>query len=111
MQFVNVPPSLPSEKHNQKLAQSTPSRRAGIVSFSYVVSLIGDGSSTACGVGHESLLDMRALIEAGRSYPLSQAVSQTHQRLSDILFGLSTDGGTALGPAVVAGLSMLKVLG
>lgn len=91
------------------MAKSHPSRRAGIVSFSGHVSLVGDGSARALRVDGDSLLNVTALTEAGRSYPLSQPVSQTRERLSDLLFGLATSGNTALGPAVVAGLSMLKV--
>lgn len=91
------------------MAKSTPARHAGIITFNGEVSLIGDGSGDARVVAGDRLSDAGALGEVGRAYPLSQPISETRKRLSDRLFALEEGGPTALGPAVVAGLSMLKV--
>lgn len=93
------------------MAKSTPDRHAGLVTFGGEVSLIGDGSTDARVIAGDRLTDSEALREVGRAYPLSQSVSQARERLSDRLFALEEGGPTALGPAVVAGLSMLKVIG
>lgn len=91
------------------MAKSTPSRHAGVVTFNGEVSLIGDGSKDARVVAGDRLFDDQALREVGRAYPLSQPISETRDRLSERLFALEESGSTALGPAVVCGLSMLKV--
>ncbi|CAM9804071.1 unnamed protein product, partial [Sphacelaria rigidula] len=97
----------------EEMAKSTPHRRAGIVSFDESLSLIGDGLSLAADASSRSvsgtdLFDMAALRQAGRRCPISRPVSETRGRLSELLFGLVTHGTTALGPAVVSGISMLK---
>ena len=91
------------------MAKDTPSRLAGLVTFNAEVSLIGDGSNDSRVVAGDRLSDGEALREVGRAYPLSQPVSETRERLGDRLFALEEGGPTALGPAVVVGLSMLKV--
>lgn len=91
------------------MAESTPDRLAGLVTFSAEVSLIGDGSGDSRVVAGDRLSNGEALREVGRAYPLSRPVSEARERLSDRLFALEEGGPTALGPAVVAGLSMLKV--
>lgn len=91
------------------MAESTPSRLAGLVTFNAEVSLIGDGSGDSRVAAGDRLLNGEALRDAGRAYPLSRPISEARERLSDRLFALEEGGPTALGPAVVAGLSMLKV--
>lgn len=91
------------------MAESTPSRHAGLVTFNGEVALIGDGSGDSRVVAGDRLSDNEALRDVGRAYPLSRPVSEARERLSDRLFALEEGGPTALGPAVVAGLSMLKV--
>lgn len=91
------------------MLKSAPNRHAGIVTFSGEVTLIGDGSVDARVVAGDRLSDAEALGEVGRAYPLSQPVSQSRERLAERLFALEEGGPTALGPAVVAGLAMLKV--
>lgn len=91
------------------MAKSNPRRLAGLITFGAEVSLIGDGSGNARIVAGDRLKDMEALREVGRAYPMSHTVSEARERLSDRLFALEEAGPTALGPAVVAGLSMLEV--
>lgn len=93
----------------QTMAKGTPNRHAGLVTFSGEVSLIGDGSGDARIVAGDRLRDEEALRDVGRSYPLSQPVLQARERLRDRLFALEEGGPTALGPAVIVGLSMLNV--
>ncbi|CAM9807916.1 unnamed protein product, partial [Laminaria digitata] len=95
----------------QAMAKDTPSRHAGLVTFNAEVSLIGDGSADSRVVAGDRLSDGEALREVGRAYPLSRPVSEAKERLADRLFALEEGGPTALGPAVVAGLSMLKERG
>lgn len=106
-------PVAPSLKINttkpQTMAKDMPSRHAGLVTFNAEVSLIGDGSGDSRIVAGDRLSDREALTEVGRAYPLSRPVSEARGRLADRLFALEEGGPTALGPAVVAGLSMLKV--
>ncbi|CAM9151090.1 unnamed protein product, partial [Sphacelaria rigidula] len=95
------------------MAKSTPHRRAGIMSFDMSLSLIGDGLSLSANtysrsVSGTDLFDMAALRQAGRRCPISRPVSETRGRLSELLFDLMARGTTALGPAVVSGISMLK---
>lgn len=96
-------------KQTQTMAKETPSRHAGLVTFNGEVSLIGDGSGDSRVVAGDRLSDGDALKEVGRAYPLSRPISEAKSRLADRLFALEEGGPTALGPAVVAGLSMLKV--
>ncbi|CAN0544788.1 unnamed protein product, partial [Ectocarpus sp. 8 AP-2014] len=93
------------------MAKETPSRYAGLVTFNGEVSLIGDGSGDSRVVAGDRLSDGEALKEVGRAYPLSRPISEAKSRLADRLFALEEGGPTALGPAVVAGLSMLKQRG
>lgn len=97
-------------KTNKKtIGKVTPSRHVGLVTFNGEVCLIGDGSSDSRVVAGDRLSDKEALREVGRAYPLSRPISEARERLSERLFALEEGGPTALGPAVVAGLSMLKV--
>lgn len=97
------------------MTKQTPSRRAGLVTFAASVSLIGDGNSTVClddihGVGLSAEAVLRK--EGAAAGPLlSRPVSQARPELFERLFKLRPRGGTALGPAVVAGLSMREVRG
>lgn len=91
------------------MAKDMPSRHAGLVTFNAEVSLIGDGSGDPRVVAGDRLSDAEALKDVGRAYPLSRPVSEARTRLADRLFALEEGGPTALGPAVVAGLSMIKV--
>lgn len=91
------------------MAKETPSCHAGLVTFNAEVTLIGDGSGDSRIVAGDRLSNDEALREVGRAYPLSSPVSEARSRLSDRLFALEEGGPTALGPAVVAGLSMLRV--
>lgn len=91
------------------MAKEVPSRHAGLITFNAEVTLIGDGSADSRIVAGDRLSDDEALREVGRAYPLSRPVSEARSRLSDRLFALEEGGPTALGPAVVAGLSMLRV--
>lgn len=106
-------PSYPTidrrHHHQQTMAKDMPSRHAGLVTFNAEVSLIGDGSGDSRVVAGDRLSDAEALKDVGRAYPLSRPVSEARTRLSDRLFALEEGGPTALGPAVVAGLSMIKV--
>lgn len=98
------------------MTKETPSRCAGIVTFAASVRLIGD-ATTAAEDGNGSdiygggLEDEAALRKEGlASGPLlARPVSEARAKLTELLFKLRPHGGTALGPAVVAGLSMLKV--
>lgn len=89
---------------------STPSRHAGLVTFNAEVALIGDGSGDSRVIAGDRLSDGEAIRDVGRAYPLSRPISEARARLTDRLFALEEGGPTALGPAVVAGLSMLKVI-
>ncbi|CAN0089570.1 unnamed protein product, partial [Hapterophycus canaliculatus] len=91
------------------MAKEMPSRHAGLVTFNAEVSLIGDGSGDSRIVAGDRLSDAEALKDVGRAYPLSRPVSEARTRLADRLFALEEGGPTALGPAVVAGLAMIKV--
>ncbi|CAM9885732.1 unnamed protein product [Ectocarpus sp. 6 AP-2014] len=95
----------------ETMAKETPSRHAGIVTFNGEVSLIGDGSGDSRVVAGDRLSDGEALKEVGRAYPLSRPIAEARSRLADRLFALEEGGPTALGPAVVAGLSMLEERG
>ena len=118
---TNTPPSPPSPARpiappahtittpKKTMAKDMPSRHAGLVTFNAEVCLIGDGSGDSRVVAGDRLSDAEALKEVGRAYPLSRPVSEARGRLADRLFALEEGGPTALGPAVVAGLSMLKV--
>lgn len=101
------------------MAKETPSRCAGLVTFAGSVSLIGDAATTEDSAGNDydddiygdRLSDEAALRKKGRASGrmLSRPVSEAGPELSERLFKLRPRGETALGPAVVAGLSMLKV--
>eukprot|EP00752_Nemacystus_decipiens_P004090 g3743.t1 len=95
----------------ESMAKDSPSRHAGLVTFNAEVSLIGDGSGDSRIVAGDRLSDREALTEVGRAYPLSRPVSEARGCMVDRLFALEEGGPTALGPAVVAGLSMLKERG
>ncbi|CAB1097962.1 unnamed protein product [Ectocarpus sp. CCAP 1310/34] len=99
------------EDQLETMAKETPTRHAGLVTFNGEVSLIGDGSGDSRVVAGDRLSDGEALKEVGRAYPLSRPISEAKSRLTDRLFALEEGGPTALGPAVVAGLSMLKERG
>lgn len=110
--FAAAPPQQNDStltQNNKTMAKDMPSGHAGLVTFNAEVSLIGDGSGDSRIVAGDRLSDREALTEVGRAYPLSRPVSEARGRLADRLFALEEGGPTALGPAVVAGLSMLKV--
>lgn len=100
------------------MAKEAPTSCAGLVTFSSTVSLIGDATAadrpdpaTAVAVYGPRLSNEESMRKAGRaSGPLlSRPVSEARPKLTECLFGLRPFGGTALGPAVVAALAMLKV--
>eukprot|EP00752_Nemacystus_decipiens_P010437 g9299.t1 len=98
----------------ETMTKETPSRCAGLVTFAAAVSLIGDANTDNNHDHNEiqgsRLSDEAALRKDGRAAGplLSLPVSKARPKLSERLFQLRPRGETALGPAVVAGLSMLK---
>lgn len=100
------------------MVKDTPSRCAGLVTFATSVSLIGDATTNTEGnsgsnMYGDRLSDEKALRKEGSACGplLSRPVSQARTELAERLFQLKPRGSTALGPAVVAGLCMLKVRG
>lgn len=112
-------PDIPCEKNKkQTMTKETPSRRAGLVTFAGSVFLIGDATATTAEddiVGNhiwgDRLSDEVALRKEGLAsgHLLSRPVSEARPKLIERLFKLRPRGSTALGPALVTGMSMLKV--
>ncbi|CAM9240272.1 unnamed protein product, partial [Discosporangium mesarthrocarpum] len=99
------------DKQLETMSRECPERRVGLVTFNGEVTLVGDGSQEPRFIAGDRLGDPGALQEVGRSYPLTRPVLEARERLGTTVFGLEEGGPTALGPAAVAALSMLKERG
>lgn len=92
------------------IAQTYPNVRVGLVAFSNEVRVLGDGSREggAITVSGDRLSNMEALLEVGANNTLNHAISDSRELLAKMLFDLEEGGPTALGPAVLTAIGMVR---
>jgi hypothetical protein len=99
---------LAIETQLESLRVTHPNARVGLVVFSSDVTIIGDGTQAPIVVTGDKLYDYNTLINIVSDYPPLKPLSESKEKLLKSITELSESGATALGPAVVVSIAMLK---
>ena len=94
------------ESQIQSFLATSPNKKVGIIGFESQVVIYGDGTSQE-NIPREVMGDFGRIMEYAQSKRgvfLNQPVSVSADRLSEKLMNLRPSGGTALGPALLAGI-------
>ena len=89
-------------------ANKYPHKKLGLVAFNTDVTIVGDGMSDSYVLAGDRLSSFESCVDIGSNLAskLSHEVSETKERLSDKVWGLSEGGATALGPALLASIAL-----
>lgn len=91
------------------LHKDHPNTKVGLVCFNNEVTVIGDASNSGSAViTGDKLNDFDALIEEGVKYQVTSPISKSKEALVKKLYGVEETGSTALGPAFIVALGMVK---
>jgi len=77
-----------------------------LVTFNNEVSLIGDGYQEPVILAGDKLYDYDHIKTVGESFSLTKGIQESRGKLLEKLFSLEESGGTALGPALLASISI-----
>ncbi len=84
-----------------------PNRKVGLITFNKEITLIGDGSNAPVTLAGDTLTSPEQLRAAALDYAgLARPVKDSHKQLSEKLFGLEEMSSTALGPALLAAITI-----
>ena len=92
----------------KQMSERNPQRHVGLVTFGSEVQIIGDGTTDVLTIAGDRLnnrADIVAAVEA-RDNCISRDIKSTSQALSAKLFALEENGSTALGPALLASITL-----
>ncbi len=88
------------------MEKNSPEKRVGLVTFNHSVQIFGDGKTKASSIS-ECDLDTKELIESrANETPNFDSIKSCKSILSQKLIDLEENGGTALGPALLASVLM-----
>jgi len=96
------------ETQLEALKITHPNARVGLVVFSNEVTIIGDGTQQPIVITGDKLYNNEALFNVASEYPPLKPLSESKDKLIKSISDLSESGPTALGPAVMVSLSLLK---
>jgi hypothetical protein len=96
------------ESQLEALRITHPNARVGLVVFSNEVTIIGDGTQQPIVVAGDKLYNNEALLNVGQDCPPLKPLSESKDKLLKSITELSESGSTALGPAVMVSLGLLK---
>ena len=97
------------ESQVQSLKENEPNKKVGLVTFNNEVNIIGDGSQAPVTINGDKLNNYETIQESGKNSAkssLDQTVTDTHEKLVSKLYELEESGSTALGPGLLAAISM-----
>lgn len=92
------------------LFKEHPNSKVGLVFFNNEVTIIGDGFGQPVVVTGDKLEDYEGLLEEGVKYQISNPISKSKDALLKKLYAVEETGATALGPAFMIALGMVKAL-
>jgi len=93
-----------------KLVAESPRKRVGLVTFSNEVSIIGDGSSSETKIiAGDRLGNYEELLAVGEVTSIAKPIKESRDKLHNRLYDLEENGATALGPAILASLSLASL--
>ena len=90
----------------RNIAKTTPNKKVGLITFSNEVTLLGDCTKAPITVAGDKLHDFHGLMEIGEKYELMNPVHESAENIIKALWDLKEEGATALGPAMILGISM-----
>jgi hypothetical protein len=96
------------ESQLEALRITHPNARVGLVVFSNEVVIIGDGTQQPIIVAGDKLYNNEALFNIAQDCPPLKPLSESKDKLLKSITDLSESGPTALGPAVMVSLGLLK---
>eukprot|EP00048_Salpingoeca_helianthica_P014573 m.222372 g.222372 ORF g.222372 m.222372 type:complete len:765 (-) comp16017_c0_seq1:86-2380(-) len=89
------------------MSKEHPNRKVGLIAFNKEITLIGDGSVAPITLAGDTLSNPEALRTAALEFAgMTHAVKDSHTMLTEKLFGLEETSATALGPALLAAVTI-----
>eukprot|EP01103_Thecamoeba_quadrilineata_P005315 TRINITY_DN15130_c0_g1_i1.p1 TRINITY_DN15130_c0_g1~~TRINITY_DN15130_c0_g1_i1.p1 ORF type:complete len:625 (-),score=174.08 TRINITY_DN15130_c0_g1_i1:26-1900(-) len=84
----------------------TMTQNAVLVTFNNDVTIIGDGFQEPAIIAGDKLFDYEHIKTVGEAFPTGKSIQESRETLLEKLFNLEETGGTALGPALLASVSL-----
>jgi len=94
------------EEQIRKIVRTEPNKRIGLITFDSDVKILGDCSGPAVTIAGDDLYCFDKLLELGEKNPLVRPAHEACEDLVKALWSLEEEGGTALGPAMILGISI-----
>eukprot|EP01097_Dermamoeba_algensis_P003302 TRINITY_DN2325_c0_g1_i1.p1 TRINITY_DN2325_c0_g1~~TRINITY_DN2325_c0_g1_i1.p1 ORF type:complete len:514 (+),score=183.65 TRINITY_DN2325_c0_g1_i1:147-1544(+) len=94
------------EQQIQKVAKEHPKKKIGIITFNNEVNIIGDGTQEEKVVAGDILNSWNDLKQIGENYKIAKSVGDAESDLLKKLWELEESGATALGPALLLGITI-----
>jgi len=98
------------ESQIDNMSKGAPNRKVGIITFNNEVNIIGDGNQNQYVIAGDKLNDLQTLIDIGKNEGikyLTTPIKDSKVKLCEKLMQIEESGSTALGPALIASISML----
>jgi hypothetical protein len=98
------------EENMKTFLSEHPDRKIGFVQFNDEVIGIGDGTENLVKINGNDLNDFEKIVESGEqnSDIISQSIEKSMDSLTEILYDINENGQTALGPAILFSISLIK---
>ncbi len=96
------------ESQIENLRKRSLQAKVGVVSFCSEVTVVGDGSKPPVTITGDRLNNEAELLRAGAEVGDLRSVSESAAQLVKSVYGLDTNGSTALGPSLCVAMGMLK---
>lgn len=92
----------------EALFKNHPNSKVGLVCFNNEVTVIGDGTSQPAIITGDKLEAFDALLEEGLKHRINSSIKDSKDALIKKLYAIEETGATALGPAFMVALGMVK---
>lgn len=94
------------EQQIENISKEFPNRRVGLITFNNEVTLIGDGDQDVTIVTGDKLKSWKDLQNIGSGFTIKKPVKESKEKLLKKLWSLEESGQTALGPALLLGITI-----
>eukprot|EP00027_Filamoeba_sp_ATCC50430_P012347 CAMPEP_0168564266 /NCGR_PEP_ID=MMETSP0413-20121227/13148_1 /TAXON_ID=136452 /ORGANISM="Filamoeba nolandi, Strain NC-AS-23-1" /LENGTH=871 /DNA_ID=CAMNT_0008595915 /DNA_START=32 /DNA_END=2643 /DNA_ORIENTATION=- len=94
------------ETQIEKLAKEYPNKHVSLITFNHEVTLLGESNQPSVVVTGGKLDSWNELQQIGNKFQIHQSVKESKERLLKDLWNLEETGPTALGPALLLGVTI-----